>query len=180
MRSVLSLLLCFALTSVCPAAMSAALSGKNVLTGTTVEAIPGKKGMVIVFLSAVCPCSNSHLAVLKKLAKDFEEFSFLGVHSNADESVELAKSYFKEAALPFAVIQDDGNLVKKFRALRTPHAFLLDPDGKILYKGGVTDSSDGPSAERNFLGEALADVKAGREVKVAEARPLGCMITREK
>ncbi|MGE3683381.1 MAG: redoxin domain-containing protein [Bdellovibrionales bacterium] len=155
------------------------VSGKDLLADKSIEVKPGSKGTVLVFMSAKCPCSNNHVGVLKKLAADFKDFSFVAVHSNADESLDLSKSYFKAAELPFPVIQDEGGeLADEFKALKTPHAFLLGPGGKILYKGGVTSSTHGESAERRLLRGALSDVDAGRKVRVAEGRTLGCAISR--
>ncbi len=158
---------------------NAAISGKDLLTEKTIEIAPGKKGTVIVFLSAKCPCSNSHVRIMKKLAADFNEITFVAVHSNADEGLALSRPYFKTADFPFPVIEDDKDkLADKFKALKTPHAFLISPAGKILYKGGVTSSTSGETADKHFLRDALSDVTAGRAVKVAEGRTLGCAISR--
>ena len=156
-----------------------AITGQDLLSGKKIDVAPGTKGTVLVFLSARCPCSNSHIALLKSLAKDYKDFSFVAVHSNADEPSDEAKTYFKGSELPFPVIQDEGTKIADgYKALKTPHAFLLSPDGKILYKGGVTNSNRADRADVQFLRDALADVEAGQPVKVAEGRALGCNISR--
>lgn len=160
---------------------SAALSGSDLFTAKPVEVKPGAKGSVVIFMSAKCPCSNSHVAVVKNLAHEFRDFNFVAVHSNADESVDEAKTYFKTADLPFPVIQDgDDHLANELKAFKTPHAFVLAANGQILFKGGVTDSHDGESGAKQYLREALEDVRAGRPVKNKEARTLGCAISRRK
>lgn len=158
---------------------SAALTGKDLLTGQTTDIAPGGKGTVLVFLSARCPCSNSHVAALRSLAKEFKAFSFVAVHSNVDESPDEAKVYFKGADLPFTVLQDEGTkIADEYKALKTPHAFILSPEGRILYKGGVTNSNRAEKADQFFLREALTDIQADRPVKVSEGRALGCNISR--
>jgi hypothetical protein len=158
---------------------AAVIGGPNLLGPAAVEVAPGKLGTVVVFMSAKCPCSNSHVGVIKKLAAEFKDFNFVAVHSNSDESIEQAKNYFTAASLPFPVIEDRGDkLADEYRALKTPHAFLIAANGKTLFKGGVTNSHEGESAEKNYLREALADVQVGRPVKEAEARTLGCAISR--
>lgn len=155
------------------------ISGASLHHAGKQEIKPGAKGLAIVFLSAKCPCSNSHLGELKALAKDYPEFSFAGVHANADEPVELARKYFNDAALPFAVIEDAGQkLAEQFRALKTPHAFVVGPKGDLLYKGGVSSSSDFARAEHKYLREALEDLQQGRAVRTPSARTLGCVIAR--
>lgn len=158
---------------------AAPLSGTRLSDGKSVELAAGKKGSVLVFLSTKCPCSNSHLPMLKQLAAEYKDFSFWAVHSNADEPLSQTSAYFKEAALPFPVIQDaDGKLADEFKALKTPHAFLLSPEGKILYRGGVTSSANAAEAKKHYLHDALAEVERGAAVSVENARTLGCVIAR--
>jgi peroxiredoxin len=138
-----------------------------------------KQGVVVVFLSAKCPCSHSHLGELNQLAADFKDYKFFAVHSNSDESEELARKYFSEAHLSFPVIQDEHyQLADQFKASRTPHAFVVDAQGKVRYRGGVSNSSDFPSASRRYLREALSDLHAGKAVRTPEGRTLGCFISR--
>lgn len=156
------------------------IKGLDVLTLKEVSVELGtKKGLVVVFLSAVCPCSNSHIQELKQLPKDFPEFTFVGIHSNTDEGQELTMEYFKSAALPFPVIQDDKTkLADIFKAIKTPHAFLLLPGNKIVYRGGVSNSHSFKDSDRKFLREALDDLHSGRSVKTPDGRTLGCAIKR--
>ena len=111
----------------------ASVSGQGLLTGKMLNVKPGNKGTVVVFLSAKCPCSDSHVPVLKKLAEEFKDFSFVAIHSNADEQIDSSKSYFETAKLPFPVLQDEkSKIADEYRAFKTPHVFVLSPEGKIL------------------------------------------------
>lgn len=173
-----SLLAFFSLPAV---ALPNHISGQSVIDDRQVHVREStQKGLVVVFLSAVCPCSNSHLVELKSLKKDFPNFTFIGIHSNTDEDKNLTSSYFKAANLPFPVVQDSGaKLADEFKALKTPHAFVVLTDGKAAYQGGVSSSRhfDDKTA-RKYLREALQDLSAGREVKTPEGRTLGCAISR--
>lgn len=162
-----------------PISAQAAISGKDLFTGKAITVASGKAGTALIFLSAKCPCSNSHVPHLKDLQKQYPEIAFVVVHSNADESREKSAPYFKAADFSFPVIQDSElKLAEEFKALKTPHAFLLKPDGKIAYKGGVTDSADASQAQKFYLKDALADLSGGKAVKVANGRTLGCVIKR--
>lgn len=137
------------------------------------------KAAVVVFLSAKCPCSKSHERVLRTLVKEFPDMSFLGVHSNADEDLPSAKKHFAKAQLPFPVIQDaDSKIANELGALKTPHAFILDRTGNILFNGGVDESKDAEKAQTHFLANALTAVRAGKKPKDKFARTLGCVIKR--
>ena len=156
-------------------------SGKDLLTGREVR-IPSKEGRtpVLIFLSARCPCSQSHEPELKRLHARFAAagFEFIGVHSNQDETLSESKQHFKEAALPFPVIEDRGaKLADELRALKTPHVFVLK-GGEVVFQGGVDDSADGARAKKRFLEDALVRLQEGKPLEVSRARALGCAIQR--
>lgn len=158
------------------------VKGENILTASdvSVSAVTmNKKALVVLFLSAKCPCSNSHIQEIISLYKDFPQFSFVGVHSNSDESAELSKTYFIKSEIPFPVIQDvKFAYADHFHALKTPHAFVVNSDGKILYQGGVSSSRNIDNAENKFLRDALNDLQINQSVKTPEGRTLGCSIQR--
>lgn len=156
------------------------IEGKSLLTDTKVRTdSSSKKGLVVIFLSAKCPCSNSHNIELRNLAQTYKEFNFVAVHSNLDETKDLSKPYFEKAAFPFPIIEDENTkLADQLQALKTPHAYIFAPTGEMLYQGGVSNSSDCAKADRKFLREALEDLHAGKPVRTPEGRTLGCAISR--
>lgn len=156
------------------------ISGWDVLASHSISrSAEGKKGMVVVFLSAKCPCSDSHVGEIKKLSEDYPDFSFVAVNSNQDESDEMVKKYFKSAEFSFPVLKDKkAELADRYSALKTPHSFVMDPQGKILYQGGVSSSRLFAKADHKYLREALADIHDGKPVSIPEGRTLGCAITR--
>lgn len=177
-KSILSVILVGLTLSANAATTPFQIEGTDLLGGEKISvAAAEKKGMVVVFLSAKCPCSNSHVTEMKSLYKDFPDFEFVAVHSNADEPA--AKAYFEKIALPFRVIEDkDFALANQLKALKTPHVFVVDQEGKTLYQGGVTDSKKLERANKKYLRAALTDVHEGRAVAIAEGRTLGCEISR--
>ncbi|MBC7690623.1 MAG: redoxin domain-containing protein [Methylotenera sp.] len=170
------------------AAVPTQVSGADVLTGRTIETrtTDSQKGTVVVFLSANCPCSASHEIVLKTLFKEYSSqgFRFIGVHSNTDESstaeaIERTRSHFTESALPFPIIQDvSAKIANDWSALKTPHVFVVNPQGELLYQGGVDDSHSSADAKKKYLKEALSAIQSGKKPEVALTRSLGCAIKR--
>ncbi len=156
-------------------------SAAEISTGlpVLVEAKNQKKGLVVVFLSARCPCSNSHVTELSKLSKEYPDYLFIGLHSNQDESLEESKSYFNGAHLPFKVLQDEkAELADRFGAFKTPHSYVISPSGDLLYKGGISSSNNFENSKNKFLREALEDISAGKKIRTPEGRTLGCAIAR--
>lgn len=140
----------------------------------------GSKGTVIVFLSANCPCSDSHMVELLRLKDKYPEFQFVGIHSNANESLELAKKYFSEKKVSFPVLQDEkAAIADQYKAYKTPHVFVLSAGGEKLYQGGVSDSSNLSKAKNFYLADALEAIKQSKPMAVTESRTLGCVIMRE-
>ena len=155
-------------------------SGKDVSIVRDDLSVPNgadKMGTVLIFMSAKCPCSMSHAEEVQKLSADYPEYRFIGVNSNAEESIEMAGKYF--SSFPFPVLKDEKTiLAEEFKAVKTPHAFILNKDGAKLFQGGVSSSSTFARADHKYLREALEDLKAGRAVRTPLARALGCSIER--
>lgn len=139
------------------------------------------KATVIIFLSAKCPCSASHEEILKGLQSEFKDFTFIGIHSNSDEPQDITETHFKNSQMTFPILEDQKNFwANQLGALKTPHAFVINPKGEIIYQGGVTNSHIGPTATTQFLKEVLADLSAGKAPRQKIGRALGCYIQREE
>jgi hypothetical protein len=155
------------------------VAGENLVDKKSYTAtIDPAKTYAFVFLSAVCPCSNSHLTELKNLVNEYPNVVLIGVHSNVDEDLAKSEAYFAAHSLNFPVVQDKDNaLADQLGAFKTPHAFVVS-GGKIVYRGGVSDHQTFAPDARKYLREALEDLKQNRPVKTATARTLGCAIPR--
>lgn len=73
-----------------------------------------------------------------------------------------------------------GEVGRLYQARTTPHMFVIDPKGTLVYNGAI-DSI--PSAEKedlakseNYIASALDLVRAGKPVKVASTKPYGCSV----
>lgn len=159
------------------------IEGPNIVSSHNEKfSLKGDKKTVVVFLSAKCPCSHSHLSELQQLEQKYsEKFQFVAIHSNADEPIELSKPYFSQAQLGFSVIEDSNQeLANQLQAYKTPHAFIFLENGQKVYEGGVSDSHDCKKAKHLYLREALEDITANKAVRNSEGRTLGCVISRGK
>ena len=91
-------------------------------------------------------------------------------------------AYLKEmhAAPTSAILDGSGQIGHLYGAKTTPHLFVIDPAGKVVYQGAIddkptTDQSDIVGA-RNYLSEALTEAMAGKPVQQAVTRPYGCSV----
>jgi hypothetical protein len=67
-----------------------------------------------------------------------------------------------------------------YGAKTTPHMFIIDPQGKLIYDGAIddrptTDESDVNQA-KNYVSLALDEAMAGKTVSTATTRPYGCSV----
>jgi len=82
-------------------------------------------------------------------------------------------------ATPTAALLDpEGTIGRLYQAKTTPHMFVVDPQGKLIYQGAIddkptTDLADVKTAH-NYLNDALTSAMAGKPVPVANTRPYGC------
>jgi peroxiredoxin len=83
-------------------------------------------------------------------------------------------------AAPTAVLLDpEGNVGKSYAAKTTPHMYIIDAQGTLAYMGAIDDqpnTSGDPAKARNYVREALAEVKAGKPVTTASTRAYGCSV----
>ncbi len=159
------------------------ISGLDLVSGKSVHYIlnESSRATVVVFMSTRCPCSASHQRVLNQLVVDFGQkgIRFVGIHSNANESLEEARQYFSQANLIFPVIQDSGSvLAAQLEAFKTPHVYVLSSKTEILFQGGVDNSKVFEKATRHFLRDALIEIAQDRMPKEKSVRVVGCQIQR--
>ena len=78
------------------------------------------------------------------------------------------------------LVDPDGKMGKAYGAKTTPHMYVIDKTGTLVYQGGIDDVPTSKVEDikraRNLVAAALADVNAGRPVKVAFSQPYGCAV----
>jgi AhpC/TSA family len=91
-------------------------------------------------------------------------------------------SYLKtmHAAPTAAILDPSGTVARLYEAKTTPHIFVIDPTGKLVYQGAIDDKPTPDQADlkgaRNYLNEALNAAMAGKPVPTEVTRPYGCSV----
>ncbi len=139
--------------------------------------------VVLVFWSAECPVSreyDEHYFIPRYSTWQAEGILVFGVDSNANYDVARIQAAVAERQTPYPILRDEGHrLADLLAAQTTPHVFLLNPEGRLVYAGAVDDRSFRRKVPtRVYLDEALAAVKAGRQPDPAVTPPYGCTIVR--
>lgn len=142
----------------------------------------GIKGTVVAFLSSHCPCSRGQEGLLNTYAQKYaaKGIRFVGINANQDETYEEALGYFQNSKMKFPVIRDQINSLyaNELDAQKTPHVFLIDSKGKILYQGGISNHRDPTKADEFYLEKAIESFLDNRPIEKNYFAVLGCFIQR--
>lgn len=179
--------------------------GATVDENITLKDIDGKelklkdlrgKVVFIHFWSMNCPYevkADPKVAALEKKWAG-KDVAVLAINSNSTEigatpPADLAafdpiRKHLKDVRkIEMRVFADHGNKVADmFGAKSTPHCFVLDKKGVLVYAGGLDDDGNGDKGEaaQQYVRDAVEATLEGKEVKVKESKHYGCSITRVK
>jgi peroxiredoxin len=151
------------------------------------------KGKVVVleWWNHQCPFVGKHYGSgnMQKLQKEWTGMGvvWLTVSSSAPGKQghvdgAQANALMKEkGGTPSAVLLDhDGKVGRAYGAKTTPHVFVIDAKGVLVYAGGIDDKPSTDQADiataKNFVSAALAEVMAGKAVTTATSQPYGCAV----
>jgi peroxiredoxin len=84
-------------------------------------------------------------------------------------------------AAPSAVLLDPKqNVAKAYGALVTPHMYIITPEGTLAYAGAIDDKPTARTGDikdaKNFVDNALSELKAGKPVSTPASRAYGCVV----
>ncbi|HZO14811.1 MAG TPA: redoxin domain-containing protein [Polyangiaceae bacterium] len=146
------------------------------------------KIVVLEWFNPECPfVKQSHTeGELKGMAAKFKgDVVWLAINSNGPGTQGNGADTNREGKDKFAMdypiaFDEDGKVGKSYGAERTPHMYVIDPNGVLVYRGAI-DNTKGGDAEDvpkviNYVADAIADVKAGKSVRQAETEAWGCTV----
>jgi peroxiredoxin len=86
----------------------------------------------------------------------------------------------KKSAASAVLLDADGKVGKLYGAKTTPHMYVIDPQGVLIYKGAIddkptTDAEDVPGA-RNYVRAALEESMAGKPISEPVTEAYGCSV----
>ncbi len=148
------------------------------------------KGKVVVLEWTCCKCPFvvRHQKQEKTMQHTYESFKgkdvvWLAVDSTKPEhqggyTEETIKEWkdSDDVKLPYAVLRDaEGKVGHVYGAKTTPHMFVIDKEGKLVYSGAIDDNPHGSKKEAtNYVADAVNAALDGSKVEVASTKPYGC------
>src|SRR5215469_6903337 len=149
------------------------------------------KYVVLEWTNQGCPYTRKHYESgnMQKLQKEWtgKGVVWFTVVSSAPGTqgyvtADQENDYLKKmSAVPTAVLLDPkGDLGHLYGAKTTPHMFIIDPSGNLIYNGAIDDHATTDVADiassTNYVSTALEQAIAGKPVANAATRPYGCSV----
>jgi peroxiredoxin len=149
------------------------------------------KYVVLEWFNPGCPFVQKHYTSdnMQQLQKQFtgKDVVWMTIDSSAPGAqgyltpAEAKKqmSEWKMNATAF-LLDPSGKVGREYRATNTPHMFVVDPEGKLIYEGAIdskasTDPDDIKSST-NYVKAALEESMAGKPVSNARTKAYGCSV----
>jgi len=147
------------------------------------------KVVVLEWVNFDCPFVKKHYASgnMPKLQEEFAEkgvvwitvnSSAVGQQGYLERDAMIARAEQEGHKAPHFVMDTDGTIGKAYDAKVTPHMFIVDKAGKLVYSGAIDSISsasqdDIEKADKLFV-KALEATLEGKEVSNAKNQPYGC------
>jgi len=147
----------------------------------SLEGLRGKKGTVVVWLSAQCPVVKGYKDRINEIATEAQAkgINFIGINSNVTEDLAWVKSNIAEYGYKFPVLVDKGNvLADKWGASVTPEVFYFDNKNVLLYHGAIDNDRSGKNIQEQYLRTAFDSALGGKKIEKTRANAFGCTIKR--
>jgi peroxiredoxin len=149
------------------------------------------KFVVLEWMNPECPFVKKHYSIgnMQSLQKEYttKGVVWLSIISSAPGKQGYCTGPQAEAntkdqkASPTAVLLDpSGEVGQMYGAKTTPHMFVINPEGKLIYMGAIdsirsANSSDCAKAE-NYIRQTLDAALAGKPVPTPETKSYGCSV----
>jgi peroxiredoxin len=147
----------------------------------SLNALKGRNGAVLIFISVQCPVSNGYNERMEKLAEDYRArgINVIGINANVTEPLAAVKAHAADKHYTFTVLKDDGNkIADRLGATRTPEAYLIDAGGRLVYHGRIDNSLNTANVTSNDVRDALDELLSGKRISKTGGAAFGCSIKR--
>jgi peroxiredoxin len=144
------------------------------------------KIVVLEWINPDCPFVQRHYnnGTMKKLAEKYQgqNVVWLAVNSTHYMDDSNNRHWAERFKLPYPILDDKaGTVGELYGAKTTPHMFIIDAQGKLVYDGAIDDDPRGQSqSPLPYVDNALQQLVKGESVDVAETRPYGCSVKYKK
>lgn len=149
------------------------------------------KHVVLEWNNPGCPFVRKHYdtANMQALQKEAGSKGVVWLAINSTEAghqdylapAKLGKWMTEQKAAPNATLMDEsGTVGKSYGARTTPHMYLVNPQGTLIYAGGIDSIPSASMADiktaTNYVRVGLNEALAGKPISKATTQPYGCSV----
>jgi peroxiredoxin len=149
------------------------------------------KYVVLEWFNPECPFVKKHYGSgnMQKLQSEYtgKGVAWFSIDSSApgyegnmtrEQAQKIMKKWnTKQTAL---LLDPEGKAGRSYGARNTPHMFIINPEGKIIYEGAIdskaTPNPDDIASSTNYVKAALDESMSGKPVSNSNTRPYGCSV----
>ena len=142
------------------------------------------KTVVLEWVNYECPFSNRvhKEKILNDLAQKYKEQGvvFLGINSTAAGEAAGNRAFAEKYEIGYPILMDaSGEVGRKYDARTTPHMYVINEGGEIVYMGALDNDPQGDREgedEINYVDKALGELIAGERISIPVTKPYGCSV----
>lgn len=149
------------------------------------------KFVVLEWTNYLCPFVKKHYSTgnMQKLQKEYTDKGvvWLSICSSApgkqgnSTPAKIKGAMKKLGAVPtHYLIDEKGEVGPVYKARNTPHMFVIDPEGVLIYRGAIDDKpsmvAEDVKGAKNYVKAALDEAMAGKKVSTPDTEPYGCSV----
>ncbi len=187
-RRFLTFILAFFITTPLFALKPGMMAGDFALQSTdgTEYRLSNYKGEVvcIIFWSATSPLVKAYEYRMIGLFSDFalKGVRFFGIASNIDETPEQTARAQADRKVPFPILLDpESKIADYFAATKTPEVFIIDREGRLVYRGGIDNESwANHRPMKHYVRDVLDQLTSGNGTSLHETKAYGTKIKRKE
>jgi peroxiredoxin len=138
------------------------------------------KIVVLEWINLECPFVQRHYReeTFKNTAGKYnqKQVAWIAINSTHWAKASSNKQWHDKYQLPYPILDDSaGRVGRLFAAKTTPHMFIINKDGRLVYSGGIDDDASGSLGEKRipYVRQALDDLIAGNLPKTQQTKPYG-------
>ncbi len=144
------------------------------------------KTVVLEWFNIECPFVQYHYNkanTMINLAAKYGDKNvvWLAVNSTSHTTPEANGEFAQKHKLAYPILDDrSGQVGRAFGAKTTPHLFVIDPGGHVVYDGAIDNSPLGKTADGqepvNYVDNVLAALTTGKDIGVSNTKSYGCSV----
>jgi peroxiredoxin len=141
------------------------------------------KIIVLEWLNPDCPFVQRHyrartMTTLAEKYKD-KDVVWVAINSTHYMNKEDDKKWIEEYKLPYPILDDSsGKVGMLYGAKTTPHMFIINQSGTLVYQGAIDDDPKGAKNgdALNYVDKTLDEVIDGKPVSMSQTKSYGCLV----